>query len=137
MIVEVPVFMKKILVIDDMPTMLEHAVKTAGERYNVITAGSGAEGVQKVFSERPDVILLDMYMKDRESFDLMKELKADIETRDIPIIITAADVSIVAMARGYSFGAADFMKKPFVEEIMYRKIDMQLQLVETHWTYKE
>ena len=39
MIVEVPVFMKKILVIDDMPTMLKQAVKTAGERYNVITAG--------------------------------------------------------------------------------------------------
>ena len=116
--------MKKILVADDMPTVFEQAKEIIGGRYEVITAGTGAEVQSEAKSRKPDVILLDMFMDDERSEDILKKLKEDDETRDIPVIITASDASIMAISRYYSLGAADFLKKPFVENVLFKRIDV-------------
>ena len=116
--------MKKILVADDMPTVFEQAREIIGGRYEVITAGTGAEVQSEAKSMKPDVILLDMFMDDERSEDILKKLKEDDETRDIPVIITASDASIMAISRYYSLGAADFLKKPFVENVLFKRIDV-------------
>ncbi|MBR1524819.1 MAG: response regulator [Lachnospiraceae bacterium] len=116
--------MKKILVADDMPTVFEQAREIIGGRYEVITAGTGTEVQSEAKSMKPDVILLDMFMDDERSEDILKKLKEDDETRDIPVIITASDASIMAISRYYSLGAADFLKKPFVENVLFKRIDV-------------
>lgn len=129
--------MKKILLVDDMPTIVEQAKNVAGSRYELHTCASGAEVMEQALQLEPDAILLDMYLADTESYDILRQLKADRRTAAIPVIITSADASVVAMSKGYAMGAADFLKKPFVEEIMFRKIDSQIKLAETGWKFEK
>ena len=116
--------MKRILVADDMPTVFEQAKEIIGERYDVITAGSRDEIIATARSEKPDVILLDMFMDDEMSEDILADLKKDDDTKGIPVIMTASDASIMAISKYYKLGAADFVKKPFVENVLYRRIDV-------------
>ena len=116
--------MKKILVADDMPTVFEQAKEIIGDRYEVITAGTGEMVQSEARSQKPDVILLDMFMDDEMSEDILRKLKSDDETKDIPVILTASDATIMAISRYYTLGAADFLKKPFVENVLFRRIDV-------------
>ncbi len=116
--------MKKILVADDMPTVFEQIREIIGDRYEVITAETGAEVQSEAKSRKPDVILLDMFMDDDMSEDILKNLKSDAETRNIPVILMASDATIMAISRYYTLGAADFLKKPFVENVLFRRIDV-------------
>lgn len=116
--------MKRILVADDMPTVFEQAKEIIGERYDVITAGTREEIISTAVNEKPDVILLDMFMDDEMSEGILKELKDNEDTKMIPVIMIASDASIMAISKYYKLGAADFIKKPFVENVLYRRIDV-------------
>ncbi len=124
MIVGVWTIMKRILVADDMPTIFEQAKEIIGDRYEVITAGNGDETIEVAKREKPDVILLDMYMDEELPEGILKRLKEDDETKAIPVLITASDCTIMAMSKYYKHGAADFVKKPFVENVLFRRIDV-------------
>lgn len=115
--------MKRILVADDMPTVIEQARDVIGARYELLSAESGTELMEKAKAEVPDVILLDMYMDGEMSEDILSKLKADPVTKKIPVIITASDASVMTISRYYTLGAADFVKKPFLENILFRRID--------------
>ncbi len=116
--------MKRILVADDMPTVFEQAKEVIGGRYNVITASTAGEVLDMSRKEDPDVILLDMFMDEEKTEDILRQLKSDGTTKDIPVIITASDASVMALSRYYKLGAADFVKKPFVENVLSRRIDV-------------
>ena len=120
--------MKRILVADDMPTVFEQAKEIIGNRYEVITAGTGDEIMAQAKDGKPDVILLDMFMDNEMSEDILKKLKEDEATKNIPVIITASDASIMAISRYYKMGAADFVKKPFVDNVLFKRIDVVLAL---------
>ncbi len=116
--------MKRVLIADDMPTVYEQAREIIGSRYEVSNALTGDEIVEAAKRERPDVILLDMFLDEEMSEGVLTRLKEDEETKDIPVIITASDASIMAVSRYYKLGAADFVKKPFVENVLFRRIDV-------------
>lgn len=107
-----------------MPTVYEQAREIIGSRYEVSNALTGDEIVEAAKRERPDVILLDMFLDEEMSEGVLMRLKEDEETKDIPVIITASDASIMAVSRYYKLGAADFVKKPFVENVLFRRIDV-------------
>ncbi len=65
--------------------LIASMIEPAG--FEVIRAYGGAEGIEKSFSERPDVLILDLMMPDVSGFDVVSKLKMDPETRNIPIII--------------------------------------------------
>lgn len=121
---------KKILVVDDMPTILDQAKRVAGEVYQIIPAMSGAQAIEIANEIRPDLILLDIYMPEMDGFECLSRLKADRRTKDIPVIIITTDSSIVTEAKGFTLGAADFIRKPFTQEIMFARIEMQMKLIE-------
>lgn len=120
--------MKRILVADDMPTVFEQAKEIIGNRYEVMTAGTGDEILNQAKEGKPDVILLDMFMDDELSEEILRKLKEDDATKGIPVIMTASDASIMAISRYYKLGAADFVKKPFVENVLFKRIDVVLAL---------
>lgn len=120
--------MNQILIVDDMPTMQEQARKVAGEKYELLFAGSAKEMFEMLKAIKPDLLLLDIFMPEMDGFECLQLLKEDEKTKDIPVIITATDSSIVSEAKGFTLGAADFLRKPFTEEIMFSRIDMQLEL---------
>ncbi|MCR4589974.1 MAG: response regulator [Lachnospiraceae bacterium] len=127
---------KKVLVVDDMPTILKQGVDIIGERYEVETASSAAEALEKVHSFKPDIILMDMNMPDENGVACMEEIHAIQEFKDIPVILTINDLTIMSTARAYDAGAADFLKKPFITRNVYRKIDMHLKLAEIGWHFE-
>jgi len=88
--------------------LLQENLAEAG--YQVIGAASGAEGLQKARQLRPFAITLDILMPHKDGWQVLHELKADVATRDIPIIV----LSIVDQKDlGYRLGASDYLLKPF------------------------
>lgn len=80
--------MKKILFVEDEPTLqktLGDFLKKSG--YEIISALDGEEGIRKAEDEKPDLILLDLILPKMEGFDILRKLKLDLKTKDIPVII--------------------------------------------------
>ncbi|MHC4062793.1 MAG: response regulator [Planctomycetota bacterium] len=83
---------EKILIVDDDPDLTE-ALKTAleSERYSVVTAADKDEGMEKVKTEKPDLVILDVMMAAwQDGFEMSRELKKDPQARDIPILLLTA-----------------------------------------------
>ncbi len=127
---------KKVLIVDDMPTILKQAVELIGDRYEVDTCSSGKEAVERVRSVKPDIILIDMNMPDLNGIACMDEIHSEPDLKDIPVILTTNDVSIMWKARAYDHGAADFIKKPFIPMNLFRKIDMHIKLADIGWHFE-
>lgn len=83
---------EKILIVDDDPDLTE-ALKTAleSERYTVVTAADKDEGMQKIKTEKPDLVILDVMMAAwQDGFEMSRELKKDPQAKDIPILLLTA-----------------------------------------------
>jgi len=78
----------------------------------VVTAYEGQETLDKVASENPDLILLDIMMPKVSGFEICRRLKADEKTRDIPIVMVTALSEIGDIERGVEVGTDDFLSKP-------------------------
>ncbi len=78
----------------------------------VVTAYEGQETLDKVASENPDLILLDIMMPKVSGFEICRRLKADEKTRDIPIVMVTALNEIGDIERGVEVGTDDFLSKP-------------------------
>ncbi|MCZ6873445.1 MAG: response regulator, partial [bacterium] len=102
---------KVVLVIDDDPHMLYLLQENLSEAgYQVEGVVSGAEGIQRARELEPFAIILDILMPHKDGWQVMHELKADLTTRDIPIIV----LSIIDQKDlGYRLGAFDYLLKPF------------------------
>jgi len=114
-----------ILVVDDeahIRRFLRHELTERG--YRVIEAGNGMEAMDMVKKYSPDLITLDVVMPDINGFDVAAALKADPETRNIPILI----VSITEdKKQAYSLGISDYVTKPFSEAVILEKVASLLQ----------
>lgn len=112
--------MKKILIIEDEPSIRElvnYNLKVNG--YEVLEAGDGNVGMDMVYSEKPDLILLDIMLPGKDGFEICRELRnAGIKT---PIIMLTAKNEETDKVRGLDFGADDYISKPFgIREMMAR-----------------
>ena len=105
--------MRKILVIDDNQEIVELTKKRLEvSGYSVITAGGGLEGLDKVRNEKPDLIILDIIMPDKDGFEVLKELKKEEATRRIPVIMLSAKSETSSLLNGEEYGAIDYFIKP-------------------------
>jgi two-component system cell cycle response regulator len=112
----------RILVVDDLEAnrrLLE--AKLSAEYYEVITATRGEEGVQRAKREKLDLILLDVMMPGMDGFETCRRLKAQAETRHVPVIIVTALDDRQSKVRALQAGAEDFLTKPIDDvELMAR-----------------
>jgi CheY-like chemotaxis protein len=89
---------KKILIVDDEPEQIEFASTLMEENgYIAISASNGAEGMRKVHTEQPDLILLDILMPEKGGVGMYRDLKQNEETKHIPVVI------VTGVARGGDF----------------------------------
>jgi len=106
---------KRILVVDDAADVRKMlSVVLTKNGYDVAVAGSGQEGLVCAFDEDPDLILLDIMMQDMDGWEVLKLLKMDEVTREIPVVILSARVEPKDKIRGIQEGAVDYVTKPFV-----------------------
>ena len=116
-----------VLVVDDTP---DNITLLAGilSNYNVKAATSGEKALNIAFSSPPDIILLDIMMPVMDGYEICSRLKADLRTRDIPVIFITAMDDVSDEARGFELGAVDYITKPISPPIVLARVKTQLQL---------
>jgi len=112
--------MTKILIVEDEPNMVSGLRDNFEyEGYEVITAGDGAEGLNRALSDSPDLVVLDVMMPKMSGLDVCKQLKA--KRPSIPIIMLTARGQEVDKVVGLELGADDYVTKPFsIRELLAR-----------------
>lgn len=81
--------------------------------YNVIEAVNGAEGLEKSLKLIPDIIISDVMMPVKDGFQMMQDLRNEITTSHIPLILLTAKTAIESKLEGLEYGADDYITKPF------------------------
>lgn len=119
---------KHILVVDDVPANLKYAQQLLSGRYKLTLASSGAQALRFLKKNSADLILLDINMPEMDGCAVITELKKDSATAMIPVIILTSEVDTAMELKCLELGAVDFIRKPFITEIMLSRIDTQLEL---------
>jgi len=123
---------KKILIIDDDPDLVEAVTMILeSKNYDVAAAYGGIEGLQKAKTEKPDLIVLDVMMPDKDGYAVCKELKTDPKMRSIPVLLLTAVVSHISTTRftqqmGLETEADDYIDKPVEPEALVKRIETLL-----------
>jgi PAS domain S-box-containing protein len=125
---------KKVLVIDDKKDNLISITALLNSYLpgcEIITALSGAEGIELVKKEEPDTILLDIIMPKMDGYEVCKRLKEDESTKHIPVImLTAIMTDTVSHVKGLEIGADAFLSKPIETIKLIGQINVMLRIKE-------
>lgn len=104
----------RVLVIDDSSTIQAVLAKMLGQNgYTVLRAMDGEAGLAAARSEAPDLVFLDIVMPGMSGFEVLRQLRRDEATRELPIIMISGNMQATEQFYVQRFGADDFMKKPF------------------------
>lgn len=119
---------KKILLIEDeeiITNLLKKKLKREG--YEVSIATNGEEGLEKMKSEKPDLILLDIVMPKKGGFEVMEEMNKDEELKKIPVIVISNSGQPVELDKAKKLGAKDWLiKTEFDPEEVVKKVKKQI-----------
>lgn len=119
-----------ILVVDDDASnlrMASHILTT--EHMRVSCLKSGEDAILFLEKNRPDLILLDIHMPGLDGYETIEAVRGNEKTADIPVIFLTADDDSEAETKGLKAGAMDFIKKPFVPEVLLLRVRHTLQLI--------
>ena len=122
--------MKKVLVIDDNPTIVElikYAVNLQG-RYDVVVAYDGVEGLERIYLEQPDCVIIDVKMPRMDGYQLARCLRGDPRTLNVPLIILSAMTREQDQMTGYLSGVDEYITKPFKPSALNAAIERVLLL---------
>lgn len=119
-----------ILVVDDDALNLKMANRILrGENMRVSCMKSGEAAVEFLKENRPDLILLDVHMPGMDGFETISMIRQNQDTTDIPVIFLTADDDSNTEKKGLEAGAMDFLKKPFVPEVLLLRVRHTLELI--------
>ncbi|HKI85688.1 MAG TPA: response regulator [Thermoanaerobaculia bacterium] len=112
----------RLLIVDDEVDLLDMLrVVLDSNGFDVVTASSGMQALVLAAENPPDVILLDVMMGEMDGWEVLRLLKLDENTQEIPVIILSARTETHDKIRGLQEGAADYITKPFsVKELIER-----------------
>ena len=119
-----------ILMVDDTPAnlgILSELFEKDG--YDLIVAEDGTSGVERATFAKPDLILLDVLMPNQDGFSTCQQLKKNKDTRNIPIIFMTALTDTENKVKGFELGAVDYITKPFQQEEVRARVQLQLNLL--------
>ncbi|MGY2078974.1 ATP-binding protein [Modestobacter sp. SYSU DS0657] len=102
-----------VLVVDDNADMRSYLIRLLSPIWAVRTCADGEEALRSVAEHRPDVVVTDVMMPRVDGFELLRRLKADPDTRSIPVIMLTARAGQEAAVEGLAAGADDHLAKPF------------------------
>jgi two-component system alkaline phosphatase synthesis response regulator PhoP/two-component system response regulator VicR len=104
----------KVLVCDDERHIVRLIqVNLERQGYTVVTAFDGKEGLEKVRTEKPNIVVLDVMMPYMDGFEVLKALRREPETENLPVIMLTAKAQDKDVFEGYHYGADMYLTKPF------------------------
>lgn len=119
----------KILAVDDTPAALKLLTELLqAEGYEVRSAINGELALHSAISNPPELILLDVRMPVMDGFEVCRRLKAQPETRDVPIIFVSALSETNDKVNGFELGAVDFVTKPYHREELLMRVQTHLEI---------
>jgi DNA-binding response OmpR family regulator len=124
--------MARVLIVDDDPDIVESVTLVLQKNnHEVLQAYGGVEGLEKAKKEKPDAIILDVMMPDKDGYEVCKELKGDANYRDIPILLLTAVVSKIPSTTythrmGMETEADDYVDKPVEPTELVRLVERLL-----------
>jgi CheY-like chemotaxis protein len=120
----------KILIIEDDALIRENLIDLLeAEKYSVIDATNGLEGIELAVKNLPDLILCDIMMPIKDGFDVVREIRADKRTRNIRFVFLTAKAEKTSLRQGMML-ADDYITKPFSREELLDAIAAQLERAE-------
>jgi sigma-B regulation protein RsbU (phosphoserine phosphatase) len=120
---------KIVLVVDDAPANIQVAQSILKDEYKIRVATSGAKALELVKVEpAPDLVLLDIMMPEMDGYEVCIQLKAEAQTRDIPVIFLTGKTETQDETRGLEVGAVDYIRKPFSPAIVKARVRTHLML---------
>jgi len=118
-----------VLVVDDQEANLRMvAALLTRWGYRAVTALGGEEGLRQASEHKPDVLLLDMKMPGMDGFAVMRALREEVGSRDLPVIFLTADNERENLVRAFEAGAVDYVTKPFVAEELLARVRTHVDL---------
>jgi putative two-component system response regulator len=118
-----------VLIVDDAPENLTVLGEVLSPYFKVRAANSGLRALRIAGSEpRPDLILLDIMMPEMDGYTVLEHLRADVATRDIPVIFVTAMDAIADEEKGLKLGAVDYITKPIQPAIVVARVNAHIEL---------
>ncbi len=119
----------EILVVDDTVANLEVMDEVlSSAQYSVAAVTSGKRALQQLQEQKPALILLDIQMPGMDGFETCRQIKANPDTANIPIVFITALSDAESIAKGFSLGAVDYITKPFRETELLARVRTQVSL---------
>ncbi|QYK05557.1 response regulator [Shewanella zhangzhouensis] len=116
----------KILVIDDDPVCIGVLLSLLAERYEVTAANSGTTALELLSVMRPNIVLLDITMPNINGYQVIRQLKSDTATADIPVIVISSLTEASDQEFAFKLGATDYLPKPIMPNAIYGLLDKYL-----------
>lgn len=110
---------RRVLVVDDSPTDRQLVTTLLQKQgYQVTTAVDGVDALEKVAAERPPLIVLDIILPKMNGYQVLRQLKAEPQTRDIKVILVSSKSQDSDRFWGLKQGADDYIAKPYPDEAL-------------------
>ncbi|MCZ6905693.1 MAG: response regulator [Deltaproteobacteria bacterium] len=125
---------RTIMVVDDEPDLVTLLrARLEQKEFNVMCAYSGSQALADLEKQKPDLILLDIMMPEMDGLEVLRRLKAALETSSIPVILLTALDEYEDSLTGYKMGADYYIAKPFTKTQMMTAIDHLLNEGRRHY----
>ncbi|MBR8838694.1 MAG: response regulator [Stigonema ocellatum SAG 48.90 = DSM 106950] len=118
----------RILLADDNADMRDYVQRLLSQQYQVETVTNGIAALAAVRQQLPDVLLTDIMMPGLDGFEMLRSLRADPQTKDLPIILLSACAGEEARIEGLKAGADDYLIKPFSARELLVRVEANLKM---------
>lgn len=97
------------------------------EGYRVAAADDGAKGLSQIFASRPDLLVLDLMLPGRNGLEILREVRGEPLTRDLPVLVLTARSAEMDKLLGFEHGADDYLTKPFSPRELLARVQALLR----------
>ena len=123
---------KRIILVEDEPDMAELvAMRLEREHFDVDVAHNGLDGLKKIRSQPPDLVLLDIMLPGLSGTEVLREVRGDPNTSHVPVIMLTARSEESDIVVGLHLGADDYVTKPFNMSVLLARIQAVLRRAES------
>jgi len=127
----------RLLVADDEDDARDALLMILQADYDVSAAADGETAVELARSQRPDLVLMDLFMPRLDGLQALERLRADPATADIPVIFVSGRGDDAVKARSFDLGAVDFLQKPFSDRELRARVERTLRLARSQTALRE
>jgi len=106
---------------EDILTLVTTVLQNAG--HQVVPVRDGAEALAAVRDRKPDLAVIDISMPEVDGLEVLRRLRADAETSELPVVLLSAQAQEADVARGFETGASAYVKKPFSPRELAQRVN--------------